>query len=159
MTDAISVALADVAPIELQLVGAEAINVAVVDADVLDLVSIVEEITVTAGDDSIELTLSDTDMISVTLSDAEPISVSIAEPDSIVIDVSEAGAAGSGAWYRHVQSAASDTWTINHPLGYRPAVSLEDSAGSLFCADVTYPDETTVVVHLSAAVGGYANLS
>lgn len=113
-----------------------------------------------------------TTVVDVTEGPAVP--VTVADPDTIVVEtVGEIGPPGpvgprglvgpvgppGGGFYRHIQSAPVATWVIDHQLGYRPAVSIEDSAGTVIEGDVTYPDEFTVVVSFSAVTGGYANLS
>jgi ABC-type transport system substrate-binding protein len=57
-----------------------------------------------------------------------------------------------------VQNTASDVWTITHNLGYRPSVTLYDTAGDLIFGEVVYPDENTVRVHFSAPTPGGASL-
>jgi hypothetical protein len=97
----------------------------------------------------------------------EPAVIAISQPETITVEVAgrigPPGPAGSGegggGWYRHAQAAPTDTWLIAHPLGYRPAVAIEDSAGSVVEGDVTYPDDYTVVVRFAVPIGGYANLS
>lgn len=103
-----------------------------------------------------------------------PVTLINAEPESVTVETAgEIGPPGptgprglvgpvgppGGGFYRHVQSVPVATWVIDHALGCRPAVSVEDSAGTVIEGDVTYPDEFTVVVAFSAATGGYANLS
>ncbi|MFT3664635.1 phage portal protein [Piscinibacter sp.] len=70
------------------------------------------------------------------------------------------GPGGSGtAAYRHVQSTASDTWTIHHNLGMRPNVTVINSAGDEVEGDSDYPNENTVVLTFGAAFSGEAYLS
>jgi hypothetical protein len=69
------------------------------------------------------------------------------------------GGAGGGGFYRHHQAAPATAWVIAHGLGYRPAVTVEDSAGSVVTGDVAYVDDDTLTVSFASAFGGYANLS
>jgi hypothetical protein len=72
------------------------------------------------------------------------------------------GPAGSGAAsaYTWTQASAATTWTITHPLGYNPNVSVVDSAGTqIFPGDLKYLSITTIQLDFSAAVGGLAYLS
>lgn len=62
-------------------------------------------------------------------------------------------------YYRHVQSAASATWTIVHNLDKIPSIAIVDSVGRNVYGDVTYPDGNTIVVTFSAAIGGEAYLN
>lgn len=67
--------------------------------------------------------------------------------------------AGSSA-YRHVQSAPSATWTIQHNMGFYPGgVTVIDSGGNYCLGNLSYPNVNTVVVEFSAAFNGVAYLS
>jgi hypothetical protein len=57
------------------------------------------------------------------------------------------------------QGVASDTWFIKHNLGKYPSVSLVDSAGTQFDADVEYNDENTCTVRMNGATTGKAFLN
>jgi hypothetical protein len=59
----------------------------------------------------------------------------------------------------HTQSVSSATWTINHNLGYYPAVSVVDSGENLVIGDVTYISANTLSVSFTASFGGKAYLS
>jgi hypothetical protein len=62
--------------------------------------------------------------------------------------------------YRHYQTAAATRWTITHNLGFRPSVTVEDSAGSdIIPGEITHVDNNTLQLDFSAAVGGEAYLS
>lgn len=61
--------------------------------------------------------------------------------------------------YIHNQIASSSTWTINHNLGYYPAVSVVDSGGNHVIGDVTYVSQNVVTVSFNASFGGKAYLS
>lgn len=58
------------------------------------------------------------------------------------------------------QSTPSKEWVINHNFGRYPAgVSLTDSSGRMFLAPWSNINENTLVVTLSGAMSGYANLT
>lgn len=61
--------------------------------------------------------------------------------------------------YIHNQSSPSATWTINHNLGYRPAVSTFDSAGSEMVGEVTHTNTNQSIVYFAASFSGNAYLS
>jgi len=61
--------------------------------------------------------------------------------------------------YIHTQSASSSTWTINHNLGFYPAVSVVDSGENVVIGDVTYISTNTLSVSFNASFGGKAYLS
>lgn len=61
--------------------------------------------------------------------------------------------------YVHEQSSPSATWTVNHNLNKRVAVSVVDSAGTAIICDVHYVSDNQVVLTFDAATSGnaYAN--
>jgi hypothetical protein len=60
--------------------------------------------------------------------------------------------------WTYIQPVPSDTWVIEHPLEYKPSVTIVDSAGSVVYGDVSY-SEQTVTVRFSAGFSGTAYLS
>jgi hypothetical protein len=63
-------------------------------------------------------------------------------------------------FYRHNQGGPSTQWTVAHNLGFRPAVTVVDSAEEVIFPDVvTYLDDNTVQIDFSVPVGGYAYCS
>jgi hypothetical protein len=65
----------------------------------------------------------------------------------------------ASAAYVHDQASASDTWTINHNLGYRPSVELFDAGSNEFDGEISHPTVNQVVVSLTTAVSGFARLT
>lgn len=61
--------------------------------------------------------------------------------------------------YTYTQSSPSTTWTINHNLGFRPAVTVVDSGGTTVVGDVTYVSENSLSISFSSSFGGVAYLS
>jgi hypothetical protein len=61
--------------------------------------------------------------------------------------------------YAHSQASAASVWTITHALGYRPNVTVADSAGTVLYADVIYVDDVTIEITHSWPTAGYAYLS
>lgn len=61
--------------------------------------------------------------------------------------------------YTHTQYSASATWSITHNLGYRPNVTVSDSAGTIIEGGITYPTSNTIVLNFSSAFAGNAYLS
>jgi len=59
----------------------------------------------------------------------------------------------------HAQPSPSATWTITHPLGGRPSVTIVDSAGTVVIGEVTYNSDTEISVSFTAAFSGYAYLT
>lgn len=68
-------------------------------------------------------------------------------------------ASAGDANFTWTQAIASDTWTITHPLGKYPSVTVIDSAGTEVEGDVSYPSTSQIVVLFSAAFGGFAYLN
>jgi hypothetical protein len=67
---------------------------------------------------------------------------------------------GDGAsFFRFTQSIPDDLWYIEHFMGYRPNVAVEDSAGTVQVGAVTYISDDTLTIQFSSAFSGYANLS
>lgn len=53
----------------------------------------------------------------------------------------------------------SDTWELNHNLGYNPNVTAVDSSGSIIEGEISYPDENTIVLRFIGANTGKVYLS
>lgn len=71
-----------------------------------------------------------------------------------------AGPAGaSGAGFNHTQSTVSDTWTINHNLGYKPAVQTYTVGGVEVEGDVVHINTNQTMVYFTVAIAGFARLS
>jgi hypothetical protein len=90
--------------------------------------------------------------------------VAISEPARASVEVSTGGSLPGppgppGGTYRHVQTIPATTWTIVHNLGFRPNVTVVDTAGEQVEGEVDYVSETTVVVTFTAAFAGDAYLS
>lgn len=77
-----------------------------------------------------------------------------------VIDVTggPVGPPGGGTGYVHYQSTASDTWTVVHHLGYKPAgIQLWDSGGSPWTGLlVTHVDDNVLTIYLPFPFSGYS---
>ena len=104
----------------------------------------------------------------VLLGPPETLAFSLLEPETIVVELGGrrgpagppgAGGDGASAVYRHHQAAPAPAWTVSHDLGYYPAVTVTDSAGSVVEGDVDYVNENALIITFSVAFGGYANLS
>ena len=61
--------------------------------------------------------------------------------------------------YIHTQSVSASTWTINHNLGFNPAVAIVDSGENVVIGDVTYISTNALSVSFTASFGGKAYLS
>lgn len=61
--------------------------------------------------------------------------------------------------YQHIQDEVSKDWVIVHNLGFRPNVTVVDSAGTIYEGEIAYTNTTTLTVSFSAAFSGKAFLS
>src|SRR6056300_1368233 len=53
--------------------------------------------------------------------------------------------------YTHVQSIASNTWTISHNLDKFPSVLIVDSANNVVIGEITYVSSNTITLTFEAA--------
>ena len=61
--------------------------------------------------------------------------------------------------YNHLQDEVSDTWTVVHNLGFKPNVTVQDSAGSIYEGEISYTNSDSLVISFSSAFSGKAFLS
>lgn len=61
--------------------------------------------------------------------------------------------------YAHGQTSTSSLWSIDHNLGYNPAVTIKDNYGNLIEGYITYTSTSSLTIEFSSAVSGYAYLS
>lgn len=71
----------------------------------------------------------------------------------------EIGGGSSGIAFTHTQVSASTLWTINHNLGFRPAVSILDSGGNEIEANVVHTGPDQLFIHFAIPVAGMARLT
>jgi hypothetical protein len=57
-------------------------------------------------------------------------------------------------FHEHQQPIASEVWTINHNLGFRPAVSVLSTGGMLMLAQVVHANLNQVLVYFDAPTSG-----
>ena len=62
-------------------------------------------------------------------------------------------------YYIYNQPVAAATWTINHPLNKRPAVTVVDSAGTVVVGDIVYNSDSQLEISFSGAFSGKAYLN
>ena len=71
----------------------------------------------------------------------------------------EGGGGEVGASFVYNQGSPSATWVIVHDLGFRPNVTVEDSAGTTIEGEVVYNNDNQLTLTFSAAFSGIAYLS
>lgn len=65
----------------------------------------------------------------------------------------------TSAAYVHDQGIPSDEWTVIHPLGFYPSVTVVDSGGNEVEGEVIYVNATTIIIKFANVFGGKAYLS
>lgn len=61
--------------------------------------------------------------------------------------------------FEFTQPTPDTVWTINHNLGFMPAVELRTIGGVEFDADVQHPNTNQTIVYLLTALAGTARLN
>ena len=61
--------------------------------------------------------------------------------------------------YAHMQGAASSSWAITHNLGFKPNVTVIDSAGNIVEGEIAYTNSNSLTVSFQSAFSGNAYLS
>ena len=61
--------------------------------------------------------------------------------------------------YEHIQDVVSNSWVIVHNLGFKPNVTVIDSAGTIYEGEIAYTNTNSLTVSFSAAFSGKAFLS
>jgi hypothetical protein len=69
------------------------------------------------------------------------------------------GGGGGAAAYTHNQAPASALWTVTHNLGYRPAVSVWDTANDQVVGEVDHTSVNALTIAFSTAISGTAYMS
>ena len=90
---------------------------------------------------------------------AETSAQNASDSATAALGYAERAEAAANQHFVYEQGVASDTWVIEHNLGKYPSVSLVDSAGTQFDADVEYNDENTCTVRMNGATTGKAFLN
>jgi len=61
--------------------------------------------------------------------------------------------------YEHMQGSASNSWTINHNLGFKPNVTVIDSAGNIVEGEIAYTNSNSLTVSFQSSFSGTAYIS
>ena len=80
----------------------------------------------------------------------------------ILVANSDGGSGGGGTGptsFVHTQTATSDTWVVNHNLGFYPNVTVIDSAGTTVVGEIEYVNTNKLTIKFSAAFSGKAYCS
>lgn len=117
-------------------------------------------VSVTAVTNTVAVTEGDGTTAVVTVPATSVVTAIAAGPQGPQGEQGPTGPAGpASAFYVHTQSTAATTWTINHNLGFRPAVELLDSGNQEIDGDISHPSINQTVVTLNPATAGIARLT
>lgn len=175
MSEEILLDLTGAEPVMLDLQTEQvALDLATGEGVALDLTETVEQIMLDLSTTTEEVTLDAvTEVVAIDFSDAT-VNLSLTEGETINLEFGDrgppgpegpegprgpAGPSGATGVFRYPQAAPSAQWTIVHGLGFYPAVTTTDTAGTQVYGDVTYLDDNTVQISFGLAFAGYANLS
>jgi hypothetical protein len=61
--------------------------------------------------------------------------------------------------YEHMQGSANSSWAITHNLGFKPNVTVIDSAGNIVEGEIAYTNSNSLTVSFQSAFSGNAYLS
>ena len=61
--------------------------------------------------------------------------------------------------YEHTQGVTSNSWVITHNLGFKPNVTVVDSAGNIVEGEIAYTNSNSLTVSFSSAFSGKAYIS
>jgi hypothetical protein len=126
---------------------------------VSDVVTVQELVTpVTVQEVVTPVTVAEvTETVRVADDDVSVVSVGVPGPPG---PAGPSGPPGSGDLnYVHHQAVAASTWVVSHGLGKFPSVSVADSAGSWWVADVHYDSVDQVTLTFGAPFAGAAYLN
>lgn len=99
------------------------------------------------------------DQVSVKLANATVNATKISEPSTRVAIKGVIASKPATSSYEHDQVGSSDSWSITHNLGKKPSVTVVDTADTVIFAEVSYTDDNSLVVTLSAPTSGKAYLN
>lgn len=92
--------------------------------------------------------------------ETKPVQVVLPTTAATVVVVGKQGPAGTpGAGYVHTQAVAASTWTINHNLGFTPAVAVFTVGGQQMIAEVLHTSINQTLIYLASAMAGSARLT
>jgi hypothetical protein len=95
----------------------------------------------------------------VTASPEEIIQVSVVSPQTITVGLIDGSSQTLEVAYHHTQSVSSNTWEIEHSLGFYPNITTMDSAGTLVEGELQHLTKYRLRVIFSAPISGQAFLS
>lgn len=79
-------------------------------------------------------------------------------PGSVIISATDP-TAGQSHHYRHDQTSLSSVWTVNHNLGFHPAVHIEDAVGTVMYGDIQHTSSARLTITFTQSITGSAHCS
>lgn len=89
----------------------------------------------------------------------EIIQVNVISPQTITVGLLDGSTQTFEVAYHHTQSLSSDTWEVEHNLGFYPNITTMDSAGTLVEGELQHLSKYRLRVTYSAPISGQAFLS
>ena len=99
------------------------------------------------------------DNLCANVSNSPQIELSVVGEGVISVTTENRIATVTSKTYIHEQGTSSDTWEIEHNLNKYPSVTVIDTAGRVFTAQVEYNSENKCTVYINAATKGKAYLN
>lgn len=111
-----------------------------------------------------DITILPPDQLTVVIQSPPQITTVVEQPSQVttemVVGQGPAGPPGApgpyGGQYEHNQGAASDSWVVNHNLGFRPNVTLLSVGGAEMIAEVLHMSENQARVYFDQPRAGLA---
>lgn len=76
---------------------------------------------------------------------------------TLAVGQGPAGPAGPiGSQYQHTQAVASDVWTINHNLGFRPNITLTTTGGLEVWGELLHTGTNQAIATFDTPLAGLA---
>lgn len=85
--------------------------------------------------------------------DGQELWIDTDEPDPGV------GTGTAAGYYRHDQAVLSTSWVVNHSLGYRPAVHIQDAVGNVLYGTIQHRSDVALIITFTNAQTGSAHCS
>lgn len=98
-----------------------------------------------------EITIVDNNNVSVTFSNPQ-------DGKAVIVSGHFTGITKPTYAYTHFQNTASNTWVINHMLGYMPIVRVFIGVDEVQPSSITHPTLNQTIITFTTPVAGYARL-
>lgn len=89
----------------------------------------------------------------------EIIEVNVISPQTISVALADGSTDQIVVAYHHTQSLSSNTWEVEHNLGFYPNITTMDSAGTVVEGELEHLSKYRLRATFSASISGQAFLS